>query len=263
MVRKLSRGFFAPFRGLVFLKRERTLWKYVVIPLVINVLVFVGLGILFFFLFPELVGLILPEGDAWYWTIVRAVLWVIGSFLVAVLFLVSFTAVGTAIASPFNEALSEQVERMVGGWKSEDGEGLWGQAKRSARSAIESMKHVAVYLGGSLIIGLTGLIPAAGTLISMVLGTLWTFLFLAMEFGDYYLERHWLAFRTRWRMVLAERWSSLGFGAGCAALFMIPFLNLLLMPGAVVGGTLLWMELKPPNRDLPSATSDLNLSGTA
>ncbi len=263
MMKKLSKGFFAPFKGLIFLKRERALWKYVVIPLVINVFVFVGLGILFLLLFPELVALILPEGDAWYWTILRAVLWIIGSFLVVILFLVSFTAVGTAIASPFNEALSERVERMVGGWKSEAGEGLWDQAKRSARSAIESIKHVAVYLGGSFIIGLSGLIPAVGTFVSMVLGTLWTFLFLAMEFGDYYLARHWLAFRTRWRMVLAERWSSLGFGAGCAALFMIPFLNLLLMPGAVVGGTLLWMELKPPNRDLPSATSNPDLPGAA
>jgi len=263
MVRKVSKGFFAPFRGLIFLKRNRVLWKYVLIPLAVNVMVFLGLGILFFFLFPELVGLILPEGDAWYWTILRAILWIIGTFLVMVLFLVSFTAVGTAIASPFNEALSEQVERMVGGWRSEDGLGLWDQARRSARSAIESIKHVAVYLGGSLLIGLTGLIPATGTLISMILGTLWTFLFLAMEFGDYYLARHWLAFRTRWRMVLAERWSSLGFGAGCAALFMIPFLNLLLMPGAVVGGTLLWMELKPLNKDLPSATSNPDLPGAA
>lgn len=252
MIKKATKGFWAPFEGLRFLAKKRVLWKYVVIPFLVNVGVLVGLGILFLVLFSDLVGIIIPEGDAWYWAILRAVLWIVGSFLAIVLFLVSFTAVGTAIASPFNDLLSEQVEKMFVGLRPDSRDNLWSQARRSARSILESMKHVAFYLAGSGIIALIGLTPAVGTFLSLAFGTLWTLLFLAIEFGDYYLARHWISFRTRWQMVLSEKWACLGFGAGCAVLFMIPLMNLLLMPGAVVGGTLLWLELRPKGGEIGS-----------
>lgn len=241
----LLAGFWAPLRGLAYLGRNKPLWKYVWIPALINLFLFATLGTLFVFLFPHLLGLILPEGDAWYLTALRGILWAVGSALILLLFLLTFTAVGTLIAGPFNDLLSEKVEQMQRGILPEEPGGIWQQARRSARSAWESLKYVAVYLLGSLMLLLWNLLPGIGSVTYTVLATLWTLLFLALEFGDYYLARHWVLFRSRWRKVWAHLWASLGFGAGCALLLMIPVLNLLLMPGAVAGGTLLWMELEP------------------
>lgn len=248
---ELVRGFWAPFRGIAFIRANRPLWKLVWIPILINIALFAALGALFVVFFPDLVGLILPESESWYVVIFRWVLWVVGFLLYLLLFLVTFTAVGTAISSPFNELLSERVERMVRGDLPESTGGLWMQTKRTMRSLIESLKHLGVYVLGSGAIALVALIPVVGGVISTVLGTFWTLLFLAMEFGDYYLSRHWIRFVVRWKLLWAHRWSSLGFGAGCALMLMIPVVNLLLMPGAVVGGTLLWLELEPP----PAKTS--------
>lgn len=251
----LARGFWAPLRGLGYLLRNRPLWKYVWIPVLINLALFAGLGGLFVLLFPSMVGLILPGGDAWYWVVLRAILWVIGSALVLLLFLLIFTAVGTVIAGPFNDLLSERVEQMSRGRLPENLGGIWAQSKRSLRSAWESLKHVAVYLSGSIVLLVWNVVPGVGSAIYTILGTVWTLLFLALEFGDYYLARHVVRFRTRWAMVWAHRWASLGFGAGCGMLLMIPFLNLFLMPGAVAGGTLLWMELEPPEARARSKAS--------
>lgn len=242
-----AKGFWAPIQGLAFLRKTPLLWKYIWIPALLNVVLFAGLGALFFVLFPHLVGLILPQGDAWYLLILRAIMWVLGSVLVLLLFLVTFTSIGTALAGPFNELLSERVEELKKGSYPKYEGGLWPQVRRSARSILESLKYLAAYLLGSLLILLLGLVPAIGPPISTVLGAAWTFLFLALEFGDYYLARHWVRFKERWSIVWSHKWASMGFGAGCSLLLLIPFLNLLLMPGAVTGGTLLWLELKPQN----------------
>lgn len=240
-----AKGFWAPLGGLTFLRKTPALWRYVWVPALLNVFLFGGLGTLFVVLFPHLVGLILPQGGAWYLVILRAIMWILGSVLVLLLFLVTFTAVGTAVAGPFNELLSERVEELKKGTYLKSQEGLWPQVRRSARSILESIKYLASYLLGSLVILLLGLVPAVGPPLSSILGALWTFLFLTLEFGDYYLARHWVRFKERWGIVWSHKWASIGFGMGCSLLLMIPFLNLLLMPGAVTGGTLLWLELKP------------------
>lgn len=242
-----AKGFWAPIGGLAFLRKTPVLWRYVWIPALLNVVLFAVLGALFLVLFPHLVGLVLPQGDAWYLVILRAIMWVLGSVLVLLLFLVSFTSIGTAVAGPFNELLSERVEELKKGSHPRSEGGLWPQVRRSARSIVESLKYLAAYLLGSLLILLLGLLPAVGPPISTVLGAAWTFLFLALEFGDYYLARHWVRFKERWSIVWSHKWASMGFGAGCSLLLLIPLLNLLLMPGAVTGGTLLWLELKPHN----------------
>lgn len=242
-----AKGFWAPLGGLTFLRKTPALWRYVWIPALLNLVIFAGLGALFLVLFPDLVGLLLPQGDSWYLVILRVIMWVLGSVLVLLLFLVSFTAVGTAVAGPFNELLSERVEELKKGTPVKAEEGVWVQLQKITRSIVESVKYLAAYVLGSLLILLLSLIPAVGPPLSTILGAVWTFLFLALEFGDYYLARHWVRFKERWSIVWGHKWASMGFGMGCSLLLMIPFLNLLLMPGAVIGGTLLWLELKPHN----------------
>jgi CysZ protein len=188
----------------------------------------------------------LPSGDAWYWTILRTLLWAVGSALLAILFLLTFTVVGNVIAGPFNDLLSEKVEELVRGVQSRPSPGLREQIGAVGRTALEEVKRLAFYLLGSVVLLLWNLIPGMGQMLYAVSSGIWTLLFLALEFGDYYLLRHWIRFRSRWSHIWSQRWASLGFGAGAALLLMVPLLNLLLIPGAVAGGTLLWIRLAPP-----------------
>lgn len=61
---------------------------------------------------------------------------------------------------------------------------------------------------------------------------------IGWDFFDYPLARRGWSFRQRWRFVAGELWSVMGFGLW----FLIPFLNLLLTPFAIAGGTLLGVD---------------------
>jgi CysZ protein len=239
-------GFRAPFRGILFLGRHRTLWKYVWIPFLINVLLFAGLGVLFVIFYPKLIQTFMPYGDAWYWVFLRGLLWLVGSVLLLLFFLFAFVVVGNLIAGPFNDLLSEQVERTLLGDLTGDSPGFRDQLVQTGRTVMEEMKRLLFYISGCLVLLLLNLLPALGTLIYAGASGVWTLLFLALEFGDFYLCRHWIGFRQRWGKIWTHRWSSLGFGGGAAVLLFVPLLNLLLIPGAVTGATLLWVRLEPP-----------------
>ena len=237
-------GFRAPFEGVSFLWGNRGLWRYVWIPFLVNVLLFLGLGVIFVALYPGLIQHLLPSGDAWYLSLLRALLWAVGSAILAIGFLLVFTVVGNLIAGPFNDALSERVEGSMGGHV-RPARGLGSQLGELGRTALEEVKRVLFFMAGSLVLLLWNLIPGVGQAIYTVTAGIWTLLFLALEFGDYYLVRHWVRFRTRWALIWSHRWSSLGFGLGASLLLMIPIVNLLLIPCAVTGGTLLWLRLAP------------------
>lgn len=242
------RGFRAPFEGISFLWGNRGLWKYVWIPFLINVLLFFGLGLVFVALFPDLIQFLLPVGDVWYLTLLRALLWAVGSMVLGIIFLLVFTVVGNLIAGPFNDALSERVEGLMGG-HAPPSRGLAHQFGELGRTALEEAKRILFFLSGSLVFLLWNLIPGVGQILYAVTTSVWTLLFLALEFGDYYLVRHWIRFRARWSHIWAHRWASLGFGAGASVLLMIPLINLLLIPCAVTGGTLLWLRLVPSQNE--------------
>jgi CysZ protein len=239
-------GFRAPLRGLTFLWRHRALWKLVWIPVIINALVFSGLGALFATQFSKLITLLLPSGDAWYWAVLSVLLWALGSALILVLFFLAFTVVGNAIAGPFNDILSERVEAMTRGIPPPPAPPLARQVAAVGRSVLESLKALASYLAVALLLLLWNLIPGAGAVIYTVASGVWTLLFLALEFGDYYLIRHRPRFRARWACIWSHRWASLGFGAASSLMLLVPLLNLLLLPVAVTGATLLWIRLSPP-----------------
>ena len=63
---------------------------------------------------------------------------------------------------------------------------------------------------------------------------------LALEYADYPLGKRGLNFRQQ-RELLRRHWPlTLGFGGMTLALTLIPILNFLAMPAAVIGATLMW-----------------------
>ena len=75
--------------------------------------------------------------------------------------------------------------------------------------------------------------------------TLFTISFLPLDYAGYALDRRRLSFQERRRWLATHRPAALGFGAAAFALCAVPILNLLAMPGLVVGGTLLALRHPP------------------
>jgi CysZ protein len=88
-----------------------------------------------------------------------------------------------------------------------------------------------------------GLFPVLGQTVVPVLQALVAGFFLAVELLAIPLERRGLHLAGRLRFVWRHRAQTLGFGITAFLLFLVPLMNVLAMPGAVVGATLLVRRL--------------------
>ncbi|MET9589888.1 EI24 domain-containing protein [Streptomyces sp. NPDC006516] len=161
---------------------------------------------------------------------------IIGIFLAVI----TFTAVTLLIGQPFYESLSEEVDRSEGGEVPESDLPLWRELWISARDSVRILLRVAVY--GVLLFAL-GFIPVAGQTVVPVLGFCVSGYFLAEELTSVALQRRGVVLKDRLALLRGRRAMVLGFGVPLTLAFLVPFVAVLLMPGAVAGATLLVRDL--------------------
>ncbi|GAA3991108.1 EI24 domain-containing protein [Streptomyces sp. NBC_01352] len=170
-------------------------------------------------------------------------------FLTAVLFalalllsVITFTAVTLLIGQPFYENLSEKVDRDVSpdGTAPESGLPLWRELWISARDSLRIL--VRALLWGVLLFGL-GFIPVVGQTVVPVIGFMVTGFFLTQELTSVALQRRRVELRDRLALLRTRKTLVWGFGTPLAVSFLIPFVAVFLMPGAVAGATLMARDL--------------------
>lgn len=148
------------------------------------------------------------------------------------------------IAAPFNDALSEHVEEQRCG-KAVSGGGLRALIGDVGRSVgLESAK-LAIYAAIMAPLFLMSLlIPGVGAALYSGMGFGLTLFYLALDYIDWPASRRGLGARARFGWVRSHAGVALGFGLGAWLLLFVPVLNLLLMPAAVCGGTLLYLDVE-------------------
>ncbi|PWI18627.1 hypothetical protein DI272_34190 [Streptomyces sp. Act143] len=166
------------------------------------------------------------------------VLWALG-LLLAVL---TFTAVTLLIGQPFYESLSETVDRDVSpdGTAPESGLPLWRELWISARDSLRILVRAALW--GVLLFGL-GFIPFVGQTVVPVLGFFVTGFFLTEELVAVAMQRRGVELRDRLALLRSRKTLVWGFGTPLGLAFLVPFVAVFLMPGAVAGATLMAREL--------------------
>ncbi|MGW4028143.1 EI24 domain-containing protein [Streptomyces sp. NPDC004838] len=155
---------------------------------------------------------------------------------------VTFTAVTLLIGQPFYESLSEQVERSEGGRVPRSGLPLWRELWISARDSLRVVARVVFY---GIVLFLLGFIPVVGQTVIPVIGVCVSGFFLAEELTAVALQRRGVELRERLVLLRGRRTLVLGFGVPLALAFIVPFVAVLLMPGAVAGATLMVRDLAP------------------
>ncbi|MER6381136.1 EI24 domain-containing protein [Streptomyces sp. NPDC001250] len=170
-------------------------------------------------------------------------------FLTAVLFalglllsVLTFTAVTLLVGQPFYENLSERVDADVSpdGTAPQSSSPLWRELWISARDSLRVL--VRATLWGVLLFAL-GFLPFVGQTVVPVLGFFVTGFFLAEELTAVALQRRGVELRPRLTLLRSRKPLIWGFGTPLALAFLIPFVAVFLMPGAVAGATLLTREL--------------------
>ena len=253
-----ARAFALPVEALRLLAREKALRRMALIPLALSAIALAAAVGVIAAVAGDLdaaVSALVPrlEVGAWYtWLWVgpaRVVLWVGAKllFLVsALLIVVAAFLVASLVASPFHDVLARRVEQIeTGGVAEEAGSGVRAILAEGGRAVREELRRLAFFVAVWLVLVAFGVLVPGGQLVAPAALTLFTLLFLPLDYASYTFDRRRLTFPEKRRWVRANLGASLGFGAAAFALCAVPGVNLLAMPVLVVAGTLLALRHPP------------------
>jgi CysZ protein len=213
---------------------------FVVIPLLVNILIFGSLiGIGYSYL-SELMGSLLASVPAWL-DFIQWILWPLIGITVSLITGYLFTAVALIIASPFNALLAEKAEELVTGKPVDSLEGLGAALLALPRGILRELAKLLYYVPMAAFVLVVSFIPGLNA-VSPVLWLLLGAWMMSIQFVDYPMDNHQLSFADVKEAVRTRRLSSMGFGGLVALCASIPVINFFVVPAAVVGATLLWVE---------------------
>lgn len=213
---------------------------YVLIPLFINTLVFGGL---FWWSLHGISAAIqkaidwLPEWLDW----LSWIMWPLAVLLVLIVVMYAFSTLANLLAAPFNGLLAEKTEALLTNVSPNSKETVWGACKQIPRIFMKELHKLGFQVKWLIVLLIISLIPGLN-----IIAPLCWFCFsawmTALEYCDYPMDNHAYSFVQVREAVGTQRWSCFSFGALVMLGNMVPLLNLLMMPAAVCGSTLLWVE---------------------
>ena len=236
MLSDINRGITCFARGFKIIRKPE-IRAYVVLPILINSLLFGGLIWFGYALFSPLVEWMIsfvPE----FLDFLRWIIWFFITILTAVIVFFTFTTVANVIAAPFNALMSEKIEAQLTGREFESRSSFIELAVSSIRSQLGKLLYILLWSIALLIFSLIPLLNFAAPVMWVIFGS-WL---LSLEYLDYPMGNHELNFSQQKQVLGQRKGLALGFGGATMALTSIPLLNFIVMPVAVAGATVLWVE---------------------
>ncbi len=200
------------------------LWRMLALLLVLMIV----LSSATFWLVDYVTALWIPTGDAWYWQVLSWLAGLLAFVLAMICGVVSFVLLGSAVSAPWLDDLASRTESL-------SGSAVTGQSSGWLQLVLQSLSNSIRPLFGLLLWGGAALlffwVPPLATAI-------WTYgavRFLSYELIDATASRRDWDFNMRKQQLLDRRWFYFGFSGLAMLMLMVPLLNLLVIPAAVVG----------------------------
>lgn len=214
--------------------------RYVFLPILVNILI---IGGAFYGIYTQLsswMNGIMSYVPSWLqW--LNYLIWPIALLSIVVFFGYFFSTLANIIAAPFNSMLAAKVEIMLTGHTPSD-DSWMSLAKDVGRSLQREMQNLAYYLPRLIGILLLFLVPVIGTFIAPIVLFAFNAWMMAIQYNDYSFDNNKVSFLTMRARLMQDRTDNFIFGALVNLVTMIPIINLFIMPAAVCGGTLQWVE---------------------
>ncbi|HTM64474.1 MAG TPA: sulfate transporter CysZ [Gammaproteobacteria bacterium] len=213
--------------------------RFVIIPLVINIILFSILFVLlshYAGMLHDWVSGYLPSWMQWLSTIIWLVFF-LGFFFV---FIYAFAALGAITAAPFNGLLAEKVEMVLTGKIPQD-RGLFENIKDMPRIISRQFAILFFYLPRAVIILVLFFIPVVHWL-AIVLWFVFSAWFLALQYIDFPTDNHKIPVAKVREWLNDRRAVTLGFGISLMFVMSIPVLNFIAIPAAAAGAAKFWVE---------------------
>ncbi|MGC6247668.1 sulfate transporter CysZ [Bisgaard Taxon 45] len=233
---------------------QKGLRRFVIMPILLNIVLLSGLFWLFITQIDKMIGMLMlsiPDWLSW----LSSILLIIAILMILVLFYFMFTTLSGFIAAPFNGLLAEKVEKMLTGEQLEEGS-AWDFVKDIPRMLGREWQKLLYSLPKLIILFLLGFVPVLGQSLIPIIVTLFTAWMMAIQYCDYPFDNHKVPFFVMKTELAEKRTLSLTFGGLVMLCTFIPLVNLVVIPVAVCGATAMWvanfrdhLALKPAHHE--------------
>ncbi len=242
-VRDLATGFGYLLQGQRWVGAHRRQLGFGLVPGLIALALYLAAIVALGFFVGDIVTWATPFADHWAspWPgVLRGFLDVLFMVLCLFLAVITFTALTLALGQPFYEALSARVEQSLSPGVAMPESTL--SAGRMIGDGILLVLRAAVW--GAVLFA-AGFLPVIGQTVVPVIGIGVTGFFLVQELTTVAMQRRGIDLRQQLRLLRSRRMLVWGFGIPLAVAFLVPFVAVFLMPGAVAGATMLTREAAP------------------
>jgi CysZ protein len=213
---------------------------FVLLPLAVNTLLFLGLIVLAMQQFGIWMDSLMPNLPDWL-SFLTYVLTPLFFLLVLVIMFFTFTLLANIIAAPFNGFLAEKVEVVLRG-RDDFPPFSWAELMAMMPRTIgREMRKLAYFLPRAIPLLILTFVPVLN-LVAAPLWILFGIWMMAVQYIDYPADNNKLGWNEMLAWLREKRWQSLGFGGTVYLALLIPFVNILVMPAAVAGATLFWVR---------------------
>ncbi|MEM9243019.1 MAG: sulfate transporter CysZ [Pseudomonadota bacterium] len=213
--------------------------RFVYIPMAINLFIyilFIALANHYIHKFVAWIDHFLPSWLQW----LNWLLWPFFILMGLVILLYSFGIIASLVTAPFNSFLAEKVEYVATGNKPNSTP--WSAIFKETWRVIErEIRKLLYYLPRVIILFVISFIPV----INLISSLLWLWLaawMMAVQYLDYPFDNHHVSFADMMKRLRANYFSNLGFGVAVLFALIIPIFNIVIIPAAVAGATLKWLD---------------------
>ena len=214
--------------------------SFVIVPLIANVVLFSLMGWLLYEVitdFYDAAMLTVPEWLQFLSWIITPLLLLVGGLIAGY----ASTLLVLMLTSPFHALLAGKVEESITGEPLPALEGIAAALLEVPRALFREIRKFLYYVPMALAMLILTIIPVFNAFAPLGWFLLGAWM-MSLQFVDYPLDNHRLPFREVCDACAERRLSTIGFGAAVALFTGIPLLNLVVIPAAVIGATLLWCE---------------------
>ncbi|MGP1924794.1 MAG: sulfate transporter CysZ [Arsenophonus sp. NEOnobi-MAG3] len=237
---KTANGFYYFSQGCKLVTRPG-IRRFVVLPLLANIIL---LGNAFLWLYSKLGYWIqtllsyVPSWMQWLSYLIRPIM------LISILLVFSyfFSTIANFIASPFNGWLAEKLEAELTGTAASNTSFII-LIIDIPRILARELTKLYYYLIRVIPLLILFFIPGIAQTIAPILWFLFCAWMIAIQYCDYPFDNHKVNFDEMKLALANNRITSIQFGALVNLLTMIPIINLVIMPIAICGATVMWVDL--------------------
>lgn len=214
--------------------------RFILIPLLINLVIFALVTYTLFYAFHDFFTQVLTWTPNWLdW--LAWLLWPLVVFIFLVVYGYSFNLITNFVAAPFFGLLAEKIETALTGIAPPDEP--WDQL--GPRTFKRELTKLFYFITRGLLVLVVFIlmffIPGAN-LLGALIAAIWSCWCMSAQYLDYPADNHQLSFRELRRRLNQQPLTSYSFGGIILLGSMVPLLNIIVTPIAVAGATIYWVK---------------------